>query len=43
MSETVIRKQYDQIADLYDQRWNTYIAKTLSIFKIWAEIGRAHV
>ncbi|MEA5527821.1 class I SAM-dependent methyltransferase [Nodularia spumigena] len=39
MSETVIRKQYDQIADLYDQRWNTYIAKTLSIFKIWAEIA----
>ncbi|BAY73175.1 class I SAM-dependent methyltransferase (plasmid) [Anabaena sp. FACHB-709] len=39
MSEAVIRKQYNQIADLYDQRWNTYITKTLSVLKNWAEIA----
>ncbi len=39
MSETVIRKQYDQMADVYDQRWNNYIAKTLSVLKNWAEIA----
>ncbi len=39
MSETLIRKQYDQIADLYDRRWNTYITKTLSVLKNWADIA----
>ncbi len=39
MSETVIRSQYDQMADVYDQRWNNYIAKTLSFVKNWAQIS----
>ncbi|MDB9539871.1 methyltransferase domain-containing protein [Anabaenopsis tanganyikae CS-531] len=39
MSETLIRQQYDQIADLYDRRWNTYITKTLSVLKNWADIA----
>ncbi|PMB44818.1 methyltransferase type 11 [Fischerella thermalis CCMEE 5201] len=39
MSETIIRSQYDQMADVYDQRWNNYIAKTLSFLKNWAKIS----
>ncbi|PMB11161.1 class I SAM-dependent methyltransferase [Fischerella thermalis CCMEE 5273] len=39
MSETVIREQYDQMADVYDQRWNNYIVKTLSFIKTWAQIS----
>ncbi|MBE9054152.1 class I SAM-dependent methyltransferase [Nostocales cyanobacterium LEGE 11386] len=39
MSEKVIRQQYDQMANSYDQRWNTYIAKSLSALKNWAEIA----
>lgn len=39
MSQTVIRSQYDQMADVYDQHWNYYIAKTLSFLKAWARIS----
>ncbi|MBD2359512.1 class I SAM-dependent methyltransferase [Tolypothrix sp. FACHB-123] len=39
MGETLIRKQYNEMADSYDKRWNTYITKTLSILKNWAEIA----
>ncbi len=39
MNETVIREQYDQMADVYDQRWNNYIAKTLSFLKNWTQIS----
>lgn len=39
MSETVVRQQYDQMASVYDQRWNTYIVKTLSFLKTWAHIS----
>jgi ubiquinone/menaquinone biosynthesis C-methylase UbiE len=39
MSEKVIRQQYDQVANLYDRRWNTYITKTLSFLKTWAHIS----
>ncbi|WP_026733954.1 class I SAM-dependent methyltransferase [Fischerella sp. PCC 9605] len=39
MSEKVIRQQYDQVANLYDRRWSTYIAKTLSFLKTWAHIS----
>jgi ubiquinone/menaquinone biosynthesis C-methylase UbiE len=39
MSETVIRQQYNEMANSYDQRWNNYITKTLSILKNWAEIA----
>ncbi len=38
MSETVVRQQYDQIANFYDKRWNSYIHKTLSFLKTWADI-----
>ncbi|WP_193200021.1 class I SAM-dependent methyltransferase [Nostoc sp. MG11] len=39
MSETVVRQQYDQMAHFYDQRWNTYITKTLTFLKAWAHIS----
>lgn len=39
MAETVVRQQYDRMADIYDQRWSTYIAKTLSFLKTWAQIS----
>lgn len=39
MSETVIREQYDRMADVYDQRWNNYIAKSLSFLKYWVQIS----
>lgn len=38
MSETLVRQQYDKIADFYDQRWNSYISKTLSFLKSWTNI-----
>ncbi|WP_373278976.1 hypothetical protein [Fischerella muscicola] len=37
MTETVVRQQYDQLAKVYDQRWNNYILKTLSFLKDWAK------
>jgi ubiquinone/menaquinone biosynthesis C-methylase UbiE len=39
MTETTVRKQYDQLAAIYDLRWKSYIANTLSFLKTWAEIS----
>jgi len=39
MSETIVRKQYDQLAGVYDLRWKSYITNTLSFLKNWAEIS----
>jgi ubiquinone/menaquinone biosynthesis C-methylase UbiE len=39
MSETIVRKQYDQLAGVYDLRWKSYITNTLSFLKKWAEIS----
>ncbi|BAZ23645.1 hypothetical protein NIES4073_45340 [Kalymmatonema gypsitolerans NIES-4073] len=39
MTETTVRKQYDQLAAVYDVRWRSYIANTLSFLKTWAEIS----
>ncbi|BAY08804.1 class I SAM-dependent methyltransferase [Calothrix sp. NIES-2098] len=39
MSETIVRKQYDQLAAVYDLRWKSYITNTLSFLKNWAEIS----
>ncbi len=38
MSEGIIRQQYDQIARQYNQRWSTYIFKTLSFLNAWSAI-----
>jgi ubiquinone/menaquinone biosynthesis C-methylase UbiE len=39
MIENTVRKQYDQLAAIYDLEWRSYIAKTLSFLKTWAEIS----
>ncbi|MEI2577359.1 class I SAM-dependent methyltransferase [Scytonema sp. PRP1] len=41
MTETTVRKQYDQLAAVYDLRWKSYIANTLSFLKTWADISPA--
>ena len=38
MKETVVQKQYDQNASIYDRRWSGYLAKTLGFFQSWAQI-----
>jgi ubiquinone/menaquinone biosynthesis C-methylase UbiE len=39
MIETAVRKQYDDLASVYDRRWKNYIANTLSFLKTWAQIS----
>lgn len=39
MSETTVRQQYDRMAAVYDQRWRSYIANTLSFLKTWAHLS----
>lgn len=39
MTETKVRQQYDKLAAIYDQRWNSYVANTLSFLKDWAQIS----
>ncbi|MBD2430843.1 MULTISPECIES: class I SAM-dependent methyltransferase [Fischerella] len=39
MIENTVRNQYDQVAAVYDLRWKSYISKTLSFLKTWAEIS----
>ncbi|MEH1872138.1 class I SAM-dependent methyltransferase [Nostoc sp.] len=43
MTETKVRKQYDRLAAIYDQRWSNYIANTLSFLKSWAQISPSDV
>jgi ubiquinone/menaquinone biosynthesis C-methylase UbiE len=39
--ESTIQEQYNQLAHIYDWRWQRYITNTLSFFKAWAEIPPA--
>jgi ubiquinone/menaquinone biosynthesis C-methylase UbiE len=39
MSEKAVRQEYDKIANIYDRRWNSYVSKTLSFLKNWANIS----
>jgi ubiquinone/menaquinone biosynthesis C-methylase UbiE len=39
MTETKVREQYNQMAAVYDQRWNTYVVNTLSFLKTWAQLS----
>ncbi|MGF1992263.1 MAG: class I SAM-dependent methyltransferase [Nostoc sp. ZfuVER08] len=39
MIETTVRKQYNNLAVIYDRRWKKYIDRTLSSLKTWAEIS----
>ena len=38
MSESTVRQQYNQLASVYDRRWQHYITKTLRFLKQWAMI-----
>lgn len=38
MAESTVRAQYDQLATLYDQRWHTYVTRTLRFLYTWARI-----
>ncbi len=38
MSESAVRQQYNQLASVYDRRWQHYITKTLLFLKQWAMI-----
>lgn len=38
MVESVVQQQYDQLAKIYDQRWDSYVANTLNFLKQWANI-----
>ncbi|MFP4101793.1 class I SAM-dependent methyltransferase [Coleofasciculus sp.] len=39
MTEAKVRKQYDQLAAKYDQRWSRYVLDTLSFLKSWTQIA----
>ncbi len=39
MTETKVREQYNQMAAVYDQRWNTYVVNTVSFLKNWAQLS----
>ncbi|MBH8563283.1 class I SAM-dependent methyltransferase [Nostoc sp. CENA67] len=43
MIETIVRKQYNELAAVYDLRWKSYIANTLSFLKTWAEISSTDI
>jgi ubiquinone/menaquinone biosynthesis C-methylase UbiE len=38
MLESKVRNQYNQVASMYDQRWNYYISNTLSFLKTWVDL-----
>jgi ubiquinone/menaquinone biosynthesis C-methylase UbiE len=38
MNEVKIQIQYDQLADIYDLRWRTYIVNTLTFLHNWEQI-----
>lgn len=38
MNKNLVRQEYDQIAKIYDRRWNSYNTKTLTFLKNWADI-----
>ncbi|MEO1132089.1 MAG: methyltransferase domain-containing protein, partial [Cyanobacteria bacterium J06639_1] len=37
--EGIIKQQYDDIAHVYDRRWNRYISNTLTFFQTWVDIN----
>lgn len=39
--ESSIQQQYDALADIYDQRWQRYLSRTLLFFKDWTNIPPA--
>jgi ubiquinone/menaquinone biosynthesis C-methylase UbiE len=39
MTEEKVRRQYDALAAIYDQRWSWYISNTLSFLKTWVNFS----
>jgi ubiquinone/menaquinone biosynthesis C-methylase UbiE len=39
MTEAQVRQQYDQLASVYDQRWNWYVINTLAFLKTWVNLS----
>jgi ubiquinone/menaquinone biosynthesis C-methylase UbiE len=39
MIENKVRNQYNQMASIYDRRWNYYITHTLSFLKTWTNLS----
>lgn len=39
MIESLVQQQYDQLAKVYDRRWNAYVENTLNFLKQWADIS----
>ncbi|MEL6382333.1 MAG: methyltransferase domain-containing protein [Cyanobacteria bacterium J06626_18] len=37
--ETLVKQQYDRLADIYDHRWQFYITNTLAFLLDWAHIA----
>jgi ubiquinone/menaquinone biosynthesis C-methylase UbiE len=38
LANNQVRAQYDQLAAIYDQRWQTYTARTLTFLQGWAQL-----
>ncbi len=38
MAESIVRAQYDRLATRYDQRWHSYVTRTLRFLYTWARI-----
>jgi ubiquinone/menaquinone biosynthesis C-methylase UbiE len=39
MRESLVQQQYDQLARIYDRRWNSYVETTLRFLQQWADIS----
>lgn len=38
MVKSIVQRQYDQLAKIYDRRWRTYVENTLNFLNQWADI-----
>jgi ubiquinone/menaquinone biosynthesis C-methylase UbiE len=43
MAEARVRQQYNQLAALYDQRWQRYVTSTLAFLKSWINLSGAEM
>ncbi|WP_156804805.1 hypothetical protein [Synechococcus sp. PCC 6312] len=39
MTEAQVRKQYNQLATVYDQRWSSYVSGTLEFLRSWSRLS----
>lgn len=43
MTESKVRKQYNRLASVYDERWNRYVTTTLEFLKTWVSLSPQEV